>query len=169
VSELKERFHFAKLTLSQVRYLSALSKELDENPSSATSVLYIQTMKESGHQVCPRPINQAVYLQMAYMNLCWLPEALTTDQRGKIRQEFTTGDFCRADFSKYTADRKVSQYFRHIRNSLAHASVEISEKKGQFGFEFHSKKEGSIVLSAEDLGRLSEKWLHRVSDMIYQN
>ena len=166
MSELKERFHFAKLTQSQTRYLYALSCELNENPSSPTSVLYTESMKESGYQKHPSPINQAVFLQMAYVSLVWLSEALTDDQRGEIRKKFTVNDFFCADFSKYTGSRKIGDYFRHIRNSLAHASVKISEE-GKFGFEFHSRDDGIIVLSAEDLGRLSEKWLYCVSDMIY--
>jgi kynurenine formamidase len=80
MTELAERFHFAKLLLSQTRYLSELSYELDKNPDSRASEIYCVSMKESGHSVLPAPINQAVFLQMAYVNLVWLSEALNSTE-----------------------------------------------------------------------------------------
>jgi hypothetical protein len=169
VPELTQRFHYAKLLLSQTRYLSELSDELDKNPDSRASEIYCDSMKKSGHSVLPAPINQAVFLQMAYVNLVWLSEALTDTERGAIRSHFTMEDFSSASFEGFDPEPKIGDCFRHLRNSLAHASVDLGQGE-KIEFCFRSKENNkSISLSGEVLGEISEKWCFLVSNMIYQN
>ena len=165
MTELAERFHFAKLLLSQTRYLSELSYELDKNPDSRASEIYCASMKKSGHSVLPAPINQAVFLQMAYVNLVWLSEALNSTERGAIRSHFTMGDFSSASFEGFDPAPKIGDCFRHLRNSLAHASVDIGQGE-KLEFCFRSEDNKCIRLSGEVLGRLSEKWCFLVAKLL---
>ncbi len=166
MSELRERFHFAKLMLSQARYLSALTDELTRDPRSRASNLYNEIMSANGHSIIPSPINQAVFLQMAYVSLVWLSEALTSEQRTKIRQQFALRDFGSARPESFNSDASVGSYFRHLRNALAHASVDISGN-GNLGFKFSGRNGETMHLSSEDLGRISEKWIFLVSKLLY--
>jgi len=166
VSELKQRFHFAKLILSQTRYLYELSNKIQQEPNSPASELYNQAMISNGHSVIPNPINQAVFLQMAYVSLVWLSEALTPEQRGNIRKQFTNEDFKSAKLSNCTNSANINCYFRHLRNALAHASVDLSDDVS-IGFRFSGRNGETLCLSGEDLGRISEKWILLVSNVLY--
>jgi hypothetical protein len=78
-------------------------------------------------------------------------------------------DFSSASFEGFDSEPKIGDSFRHLRNSLAHASVDLGQGE-KIEFCFRSKKNNkSISLSGEVLGEISEKWCFLVSNMIYQN
>ena len=115
-------------------------------------------------------VNQALFLSMAYVTIVWLTEGFSRDEIAIAVEK--KGGF--QGFSVYEKDGKRidklsgKDYICRIRNALSHSTVEIEDKHFSFWGQGESKREsGRVVLTWEQLAKLSNLILFAVNDVLY--
>ena len=163
----KERYHFAKLALFNARLLSELAGS--SNPAVARAVDVCA--KKNGFQESVPLINQAVFLQMAYVCLVWLWEGVKLEKKeSSLTNTLFDGEFNLPAVSVWEGQRKheASEVLRLLRNAISHGRVHVSE--GNFRFE-DQKPDGSdkaaLTISWAYLGQLCERVIHKLTSVAY--
>jgi len=175
----KASYHFAKLSLFNVKLLADLEKARESKPA-VEEIIHACALNNN---VC-EPVNlvhQSTLFAHAYIILVWL------DQR--IRKEFTLSDeesFAKSFSSRFdplkdTKTRKSEKrklenqgvFLRTMRNALAHAHVDIEDDDINcpcFVFRDQDKNGGDkaeIHMTWCQLGKLLDATMFAYKDVLY--
>jgi hypothetical protein len=165
----KDAFHFAKLSLFNVRLLDDLQS------SNLKGVQRLIESRAKADNVClpVSLLHQGTFLAFAYICLVWLWERLKAAGNEaciakKVGKHFNFSQMCKVD-----GERKVEKpehYLRLIRNAISHAKVCVTDKS----FEFRDRDERGgekddtvLEMTWESLGELSEAVLSAVNRSLY--
>lgn len=167
---LNEKFHFAKLSLFNMRLLNNLQT------SDNTSVKNIVECEADINNLSkPVPLlHQASFLSHAYINLVWLWEVMKSENlEDKIINEVKENyDLEQIEIREQGSARTFNNerdYLRLIRNSISHGNVVVDDNK----FIFADKNPrnpndfGKLSLTWESLGKLSDCVLISVNRHLY--
>ena len=179
--KLKDAFVVAKLSyfnislLSEIQDLRKTNEELD--------ALIDQVRKDIGLDKIDSLVNQAPFLEHAYICLVWLREVVM-ETSGKVHRkeqhDFVNSTilpsvqsrFDFSDISKLNGPRKLSNNGDKlilIRNGISHSKVEITETEYLISDQ-NDKKESSpttVKMSWPTLGQLCDAFLFAVNDYLY--
>lgn len=169
---LKEKFHFAKLSLFNMRLLNDIQNDEKE---SVKKIIEDRAKKDN----IRLPINilhQTSFLSHAYTNFVWLWETIKQNNAEsnileslKTRFEFSSN----IEIVEIGDDRVLKEpkdFIRLIRNSISHGNVEVTEDFFIFYDENprnRKKDYGKIKMRWYVLGKLSDDILFSVNDFIY--
>lgn len=164
----KDAFHFAKLSLFNVRLLDDLQS------SKLKAVQRLIESRAKADNVClpVSLLHQGTFLAFAYICLVWLWErlkAVGNEERiaEEVGKRFEFSQRCNVNGER--AVKKPGDYLRLIRNAISHARVCVTDKS----FEFRDRKRRGekddtvLEMTWESLGELSEKVLFAVNDSLY--
>jgi len=170
----KNRYHFAKLSLFNIRLMSEL-----QNCGSPISNVIDRVAKQNGMNETPSLLHQGAFLQFAYTCLIWLWESAKREKFDeelmKIFPEVATR--LKLNLSckdKIQGERPVNDWkavVRLVRNALGHGRVEVTETEFIFSDKntFNNKEQAptTLKLSWEEVGKLSETVIHSVSPILW--
>ena len=170
---LKERYHYAKLALFNAKLLLSLDTTTDPGVAKALN----DCAKSIGFAERPPLINQAVFLQMAYVCLVWLWEsakAKNVDEdlaHALFDSEFPipAEDAWEGERHKNKGpDNAHVETVRLIRNALSHGRVQVDDKCFRFEDERKDGKDkASLTVSWGYLGQLCERVIHKLTPFAY--
>ena len=172
-SSATEAFHFAKLSLFNVRLLSDI-EHASKNHSEIARV--IETRAERDSISLPVPLlHQAMFLQFGYICLVWLWEVSKANSGAQqIIDEVSKRFDIQGVIKSKDGEREINSTFdvvRLVRNAISHAHVVVKDE--YFIFSDINKRGGekkptSIRLTWCEFGELSEAILFSVNSWLYQ-
>lgn len=168
---LKEKFHFAKLSLFNIRLMSDFQN--NENEVVKNIIKSRATNDNIGLPI--NLLHQGSFLCHAYITFVWLWEAI---KQAKVEGIILNDIKKRFNFSseietlKKGNDRVLVEpydFFRLIRNSISHGNVEVKEVYFYFHDTNPSNKNdfGTIRMNWETLGKLSDMILFSVNEEVF--
>lgn len=181
--ELLEYYHCAKLSLFNVRLLH----DLEESRASDPAVEQIIHRRAKNDQVA-EPISlmhQSTFLGHAFIILVWMNEYVykkfKNSEKKKFKKAFSirfnietdtemrSSELLASEDSNGESPRDLSkreEFFRTMRNALAHARVDIVE--GYFVFDNTSDYDrATIKMTWAQLGKLTDAMLFAYTDVLY--
>ena len=163
----KERYHYGKLALFHSRLLHCLDTTVDAGVAKAVS----DCAKNNGFSEPPPLVNQAVFLQMAYVCLVWLWEsAQREDAEQRLIKALFDDEFTVPPPSAWEGNRNQDPLntLRLIRNALSHGRVQVDDDN----FRFEDERPGgsdnaALTVSWAYLGQLCERVIHKLTPIVY--
>jgi len=172
IADAKERYHFAKLALFNVRFLDVLERQNSMIPPFIAS-----EAKKNGFSDSPSLMNQVTFLQFAYVCIVWLWEsAERTNYKEKLIERFpgtTSKDKPNLPTKDQIKGKRAlndwESVLRFLRNALSHGRVKVTD---DFFFIFSEQGRNESVgtelkLSGEQLGRISEAVIHSFTLLLW--
>lgn len=163
----KSRYHIAKLALFQVHLLN----HFDQNQDRAVQDLINQCSELDGFHSRPSLMNQAAFLQMAYVCFVWLWEsAKQHGSKDSLVEQLFSHDVPLPTRSQWNGTRDLSpkEVLRLIRNALSHGRVETTDT--DFIFE-DQRPDGTdrsrLIVPWQFVGKLCERVIHTLTPIVY--
>ena len=158
----KDRYHFAKLSLFNIRLMNEL-----QNYGSPVSDVIDRVAKQNGMNEAPSLLHQGAFLQFAYTCLVWLWESAKMEKFDKELIKIFPEVAERLHFElpsedKIKGERPIKNWeevIRLVRNALGHGRVEVTETEFVFSDQNKYGKEKApttLKLSWEEVSKLSE-------------
>ncbi len=173
----KERYHFAKLALFNIRLLNKFQQANDEDPIKQ---VIISEAKANGMAEVPSLLNQGTFLQFSYLCLVWLWETAkdegledkVIDNFKKISKEYNIPF---PESSQIKGERKVEDWksvIRLLSNAIGHGRIEVSDSSFTFSDQNrHSKPPEAaptdLTLNWEQLAVISETVIHSLTPILW--
>lgn len=171
----KDRYHFSKLALFNIRLLSKLQ-------SSGTDISNIiaQEALDNGMSEVPSLLHQGSFLQFSYTCIVWLWEvAKKGNYEDKLLVEFADVsqkfNLSLPDHSKINGERNLDNWksvIRLMRNALGHGNVEATDEHFLFLDQnvygrYKEDNPTTLTLTWEELGKISECIIHSFSPLLW--
>ena len=169
----KERYHFAKLALFNVRLMNSLQKS-----GGAVSKIIAKESQKNGMTEVPNLLHQGTFLQFSYTCLVWLWESAKIEGiEGELLKQLpvVTKNLNLQFPVKIDGEREVKDWksiIRLVRNALGHGRVETTETHFIFTDQntYGKNKEQNptkLTLTWEDTAKLSEAIIHSLSPILW--
>lgn len=171
----KERYHYAKLALFNVRLLNSL-----QNSGQPVADIISKVAEENGMNETPNLLHQGTFLQFAYTCLVWLWESSKIEKFEEkllnelpdVADRFGLQLPCE---TKISGERRIKDWkavLRLVRNALGHGRVETTESSFLFSDQntYGNNPERAptvLTLSWEEVGKLSEVVIHSISPILW--
>lgn len=169
--DLKEKFHFAKLSLFNMRLLSDIQ---NSNQQVIDSLISKRALEDNLKQPVP-VLHQASFLSNAYINLVWLWETMKSENKEQKIIDYVDKKFKldeKIAIVKIGKNRNLTtcnHYLRLIRNSISHGNVDIDDD--YFFFADKNPRDSDnfaeIKMTWSTLGELSDLVLFAVNNYLY--
>ncbi len=177
LKKAKERYHFAKLALFNIRLLNRFQQAKDDDPAKQ---VIVNEARANGMTELPSLLNQGTFLQFSYICLVWLWETAKNegiedkviDNFEKISKEY---NIIFPDASQIRGERKIEDWKSVIgllRNAIGHGRVEVTDSSFTFSDQNrHSKPPEAhptdLTLSWEQLAVISETVIHSLTPILW--
>jgi hypothetical protein len=168
---LKEKFHFAKLSLFNMRLLN----DFQNSENNELKTLIGNRAQQDNVQLPINLIHQSSFLSHTYINFVWLwetikQEKIEEDVLGRINNRFNFSDNISIIYKG--DERNLSEckdFLRLIRNAISHGNVDITDSCFIFSDSNPRSNEdyAKIEIKWSDLEILSDDILFSVSNYIY--
>jgi hypothetical protein len=170
--ELKDKFHFAKLSLFNMR----LFNDFENNGQEEVKKIIERRANADNINLPINLLHQTSFLSHAYINFVWLWESIKQNNLENkilniIRKKFDFSSKIKILEKGEERDLKDAEDFiRLIRNSISHGNIEVIEEFFIFYDENPRKRDrdyGKIRMKWETLGELSDIILFSLNDYLY--
>ena len=174
--DARDRYHFAKLALFNVRLLDRLQSTKDDSP--IRDIIKDEACRNGMSEV-PSLLHQATFLQFSYVCLVWLWEsAKNANIEGALLKEFpAVAERLTLTFPterQIKGERKVEDWrsvIRLLRNALGHGRVKASDSSFEFSdqntYGTHPEKAPTtLTISWGQLSKISEAVIHSLTPVL---
>jgi len=169
----KERYHFAKLALFNVRLMRSL-----QEAGPPVSEIITREAQTNGMQDAPSLLHQGTFLQFSYTCLVWLWESAKIEKLEDALLNELPAVAAKLDLllpKAVNGERKVDDWksvVRLIRNALGHGRVEASETHFIFADQntYRKPKELNptyLSLTWPETLKLSEAIIHSLTPILW--
>ncbi len=170
---IKDRYHFAKLALFNVRLMHSL-----QEAGPPVSEIIAKESKRNGMVETPRLLHQGTFLQFSYTCLVWLWESAKIEkiEQGLLENLPDTAKRLDLQFpSSIVGERAVEDWksvIRLVRNALGHGRVQTTDTHFIFSDQncYGKNKESKpteLSLTWEDTAKLSEATIHSLTPILW--
>lgn len=177
IDTARQRYHVAKLTLFNVRFLN----EVNLSESKDIKSLIQSVADKNGVSMPVSMLNQGTFLSVAYICIVWLWESVKScDQARNSMLRNLPSVAKRYDVALPSCDKIIgprrlddwNQLMRLVRNALSHSRVEID---GEYFILSDQNEHGNnaeleptqLKLTWAELGGLSEACIHALTPVLY--
>ena len=170
---MKDQFHFAKLSLFNMRLLSEMQ---DAVGNCAELAEVIEDCTKRNGMTPPVPLlHQAAFLGHAYICLVWLREVVMASSNEEFKKKYFDRISSSYDFDKWIRKCegprklvKARDYIRLVRNAISHGRVTVGDDEFRLADKSNSEKSETVVtLTWEGLARLADASLFSVNERLY--
>ena len=177
IQDTKDRYHFAKLALFNIRLLNRFQHESEE--SVVLKIIEDEAQKNDMEKT-PSLLHQATFLQFSYICLVWLWESA---KNAKLHRDLLTefpnvATMLHLEFPKrtqFSGERKIEDWaevIRLIRNALGHGRVKVGDTSFIFSdqntyIKPPEKMPTTLTISWEQLAKISESMIHSLTPSLW--
>ncbi|OIQ82477.1 hypothetical protein GALL_357330 [mine drainage metagenome] len=177
--DARDRYHFAKLALFNVRLLGRLQSAGD---GSIVKNIIEDVARNNGMMETPSLLHQATFLQFSYICLVWLWESakgakLETNLLAEFPSVATRLSLNLPEATQVAGEREVKDWpavIRLLRNALGHGRVKAIDNLFEFSDQntYGRNPESAattITISWEHLAKISEAVIHSLTPVLWPN